>query len=104
MAKLLIFALCAVIALGSEHALARTRQPSPGHAQIPIGPGTPPDAKPGRRPLLSRQSRDIDAIVGGLAKDHRTLGQFRRIHAVNRIAMGGMVFPMSRDSWQKQAR
>jgi hypothetical protein len=32
------------------------------------------------------------------------LRQFRRIHAVNRIAMGGMVFPMSRDSWQKQAR
>ncbi|HUN47337.1 MAG TPA: alpha/beta hydrolase [Stellaceae bacterium] len=42
----MIFALCAVIALGSEHALAGTWQPSSGHAQVPIWPGTPPDAKP----------------------------------------------------------
>lgn len=44
--KFSIFALCAVIALGSEHTLAGTWQPSLGHAQIPIWAGTPPDAKP----------------------------------------------------------
>jgi acetyl esterase/lipase len=44
--KFSIFALCAVIALGCEHALADVWQPSAGHAQMPIWPGTPPDAKP----------------------------------------------------------
>jgi acetyl esterase/lipase len=52
--KVSIFALCAVIALGSEHTVAAPRQPpladlwqpSPGHVQVPIWPGTPPDAKP----------------------------------------------------------
>ena len=48
--KLLIFALCGVIALGCEHALADVWQPSPGHTQMPIWPGTPPDAKPARGP------------------------------------------------------
>ncbi len=36
--KFSIFALCAVIALGSEHALADPWQPSPGYAQIPLWP------------------------------------------------------------------
>jgi acetyl esterase/lipase len=44
--KFLISALCAVIALGCETTLAATWQPSAGHAQIPIWPGPPPDAKP----------------------------------------------------------
>jgi acetyl esterase/lipase len=44
--KVLLFALFAVIALGSDNALADIWQPSPGHAQIPIWAGTPPDAKP----------------------------------------------------------
>ncbi len=48
--KVLIFALCAVIALGGETTLAGAWQPSTGHAQIPIWPGTPPDAKPMRSP------------------------------------------------------
>ncbi|MDE2134222.1 MAG: alpha/beta hydrolase [Alphaproteobacteria bacterium] len=41
-----IFALCAVIALGSGHALADSWQPSPGHVQMPIWPKTAPDARP----------------------------------------------------------
>ena len=44
--KFSIFALCAVIALGGETAWAGTWQPAPGHAQVPIWPGPPPDAKP----------------------------------------------------------
>ena len=44
--KFLVPALCAVIALGCERTLADTWQPSPGHTQIRIWPGTPPDAKP----------------------------------------------------------
>ncbi|HXC54583.1 MAG TPA: alpha/beta hydrolase [Rhizomicrobium sp.] len=44
--KVLIFALCAVLALGGEAAWAGTWQPSAGHVQVPIWPGTPPDAKP----------------------------------------------------------
>jgi hypothetical protein len=35
--KFLIFVLCAVLALGREHARADTWQPSPGHTQMPIG-------------------------------------------------------------------
>ena len=48
--KFRIFALCMVIALGSERALADLWQPSAGHAQMPIWPGTPPDAKPAPGP------------------------------------------------------
>jgi len=44
--KVLIFALCALIALGCGDVLAGAWQPSAGHAQIPIWPGPPPDAKP----------------------------------------------------------
>ncbi|HEY2068726.1 MAG TPA: alpha/beta hydrolase [Rhizomicrobium sp.] len=41
-----IFGLCALIALGCEHASAAVWQPSPGHAQMPIWPSAAPDAKP----------------------------------------------------------
>jgi acetyl esterase/lipase len=44
--KVLIFAVGALIALGCEQASAGTWQPSPGHAQMPVWPGTAPDAKP----------------------------------------------------------
>jgi acetyl esterase/lipase len=43
--KFLIFALFAVLALGGR-ASAGPWQPSAGHVQVPIWPGTPPDAKP----------------------------------------------------------
>src|SRR5476649_1485476 len=51
--KFLISALCAVIALRCEPTLADTWQPSPGHTQIPIWPGTPPDAKPMSGPEIA---------------------------------------------------
>jgi acetyl esterase/lipase len=48
--KTLIFALCVVVAIGSETALADSWQPSPVHAQVPIWPGTVPDAIPNPKP------------------------------------------------------
>lgn len=44
--SLLVFALSAVFAVTGEQALADIWQPSPGHTQIPIWPGTPPDSAP----------------------------------------------------------
>lgn len=41
-----LIALCAVLALGSATAFADMWQPTSGHAQMPIWPGTPPDDKP----------------------------------------------------------
>ena len=43
--KPLIFALCAVFASGYLSAQTNVWQPSRGHTQIPIWPGTPPDAQ-----------------------------------------------------------
>src|SRR5437879_6550181 len=40
-----IFALCVVFASSSLFAQKPGWQPSPGHTQIPIWPGTPPDAQ-----------------------------------------------------------
>src|SRR5665213_1514698 len=42
--KLLFFAFCVVFAFGDVSALATGWQPSPGHTQMEIWPGTPPDA------------------------------------------------------------
>src|SRR6266516_1639927 len=41
----LIFALCVVFASSSLFAQKLGWQPSPGHTQVPIWPGTPPDAQ-----------------------------------------------------------
>jgi acetyl esterase/lipase len=46
----LVFALCVVVAIGSETALADSWQPSPGHTQVPIWPGAIPDALPDPKP------------------------------------------------------
>lgn len=42
--KACVFTLCLLVACGYAH--AKVWQPSAGHMQIPIWPGTPPDAKP----------------------------------------------------------
>ncbi len=44
--KLLLFALCAAVAIGSGGASAGPWQPSAGHTQVPIWPGAAPDGKP----------------------------------------------------------
>ena len=59
--KFLIIALCAVIGLGSERALADTWQPSPSHAQVPIWPAAPPDAGPTPGPETVVTSRHLVA-------------------------------------------
>jgi len=48
--KPLIFALCVVFAFCSLFAQKPGWQPSPGHTQVPIWPGTPPDAQFGPAP------------------------------------------------------
>jgi acetyl esterase/lipase len=58
--KFLISALCAVIALWCEPILAAPWQPSAGHTQTAIWPGTPPDAKPMPGP-------EIEGLVGTAA-------------------------------------
>jgi hypothetical protein len=40
-----VFTVCAVFAFGALHAQPTTWQASPGHTQVPIWPGTPPDAR-----------------------------------------------------------
>ena len=45
MTKPFIFALCVVFASSSLFAQKPVWRPSPGHTQIPIWPGTPPDAQ-----------------------------------------------------------
>jgi acetyl esterase/lipase len=44
--KLWAAALCLLVAYGSVHADTAVWQPAAGHTQIPLWPGTPPDAKP----------------------------------------------------------
>ncbi len=44
--KSLIFAFCVVFACGDLSAQGDVWQPSPGHTQLPIWPGTAPDAEP----------------------------------------------------------
>ena len=48
--KPLLFTLFVVSALGALNAQTPAWQPSPGHRQIPIWPGTPPDARPAKGP------------------------------------------------------
>src|SRR4051794_5589115 len=46
MTRLLIFAFCALFVCGIRGAQTNVWQPSPGHTQVPIWPGTAPDAQP----------------------------------------------------------
>lgn len=51
--KPLIFALCLLSAAFPLAAQTHVWQPSPGHVQVPIWPGTPPDARPATAPETS---------------------------------------------------
>ena len=50
--KRVIFALCAVLAVGCLNAQTKAWQPSPGQTQIPIWPGAVPDAQPVKGPEM----------------------------------------------------
>ena len=67
---LLIFAVCFVFAFGAASAqTTRTQrnvwQPSPGHTQIAIWPGTPPDAQPVPGPETVRTHTDAKSLIAG---------------------------------------
>jgi hypothetical protein len=63
--KPLIFSLCVVFAFGSLVAQTPGWQPSPGHTQMPIGPGAVPDAQPVARPEMTTPSSGKDGLIAG---------------------------------------
>ncbi|WP_348267708.1 alpha/beta hydrolase [Edaphobacter paludis] len=50
MTKPLLLSLCMMFPFAALNAQTTTWQPTPGHVQIPIWPGTPPDAQPAKGP------------------------------------------------------
>lgn len=52
--KPLFFALWVVLAFGGLSAQQTGWQPSPGHTQVPIWPGTVPDAQPSAGPEVAK--------------------------------------------------
>jgi len=62
--KPLFFALCTIFAFGAQTAQMPVWQPSPGHTQIPIWPGKPPDAQPVASP--ENETKPVtDRLVAG---------------------------------------
>ena len=61
--KPLIVALCVAIALGGLSGQTPAWQPSPGHTQLPIWPGTAPDAQPVTGP--ENTATDTKELVAG---------------------------------------
>jgi acetyl esterase/lipase len=55
--------LCLLAACGIAHAQTNVWQPSAGHTQIPLWPGTPPDAKP--MPGAEYAWSDQKSLIGG---------------------------------------
>ncbi len=62
--KPLLFAACGVFAFGALNAQTPAWQPSPGHTQLPIGPGAAPDAQPVAGPEKVEQSGKDFLIAG----------------------------------------
>ena len=61
--KPLWFALFAAVAMGDLHAQPPAWQPSPGHSQVPLWPGTPPDAQPVPGPEYAQA--DTKSLIAG---------------------------------------
>jgi acetyl esterase/lipase/phage tail protein X len=57
----LLFASCVVFAFGDLRAQTNVWQPSPGHTQIPIWPGTAPDAEPVPGPEFAETTEKLYA-------------------------------------------
>src|SRR6202162_4386671 len=72
----LLFALCVVFAFAGQTAQMPAWQPSPGHAQVPIWPGTVPDAQPAAAPEASTTD---DSLIAG-----------KRVLAVNNVSQPTM--------------
>ena len=60
--KLLIFALCVVFAFSVLSARTPAWQPSPGHTQVPLWPGTVPNARPAKGP--EKTGMDTSLVAG----------------------------------------
>lgn len=59
------FALCALMASGSLHAQDAVWKPTAGHTQVPLWPGTPPDAKPVKGPEFVGDTGTKGHLVAG---------------------------------------
>ncbi|HEY6306381.1 MAG TPA: alpha/beta hydrolase, partial [Candidatus Angelobacter sp.] len=62
--KPLIFALCVVSAFGGVSAQTPVWQPSPGHTQVPIWPGTAPDPQPVAGPEVAKTTGKEFLVAG----------------------------------------
>jgi acetyl esterase/lipase len=62
--KLLLVTLCVVLGFSGVSAETPSWQPSPGHTQVPIWPGTPPDAQPFSGPEIFGNTGSTE-LVGG---------------------------------------
>ena len=61
--KLWTIALCLLAVCGSVYAKTMVWQPAAGHTQIPLWPGTPPDAKPMPGPEYAKTGT---SLIGGM--------------------------------------
>ena len=62
--KLCVLAICVVCAFSCLHAQTRAWQPSPGHTQVSIWPGAPPDAQPVKRPEVTTTTGNESLVAG----------------------------------------
>jgi acetyl esterase/lipase len=63
MAKSLFVAVCVALVFRSPGAQADSWAPSPGHTQLALWPGTPPDAKPGATTTV--ETVEVGGLVAG---------------------------------------
>ena len=63
--KPLLFALCLFSTFATLPAQKFIWQPSPGHTQTPIWPGTPPDARPAKGPESAETDPDPTHFIAG---------------------------------------
>jgi hypothetical protein len=60
--KAMLVAFCVVLALSTVSAQTPAWQPSPGHRQVSIWPGTAPDAQPATGP--ESEGTDVKLVAG----------------------------------------
>ena len=63
--KPLLFALCVLFGCGGLSAQTPGWQPSPGHTQVPIWPGTVPDPQPVAGPEVTTASSGKEGLIAG---------------------------------------
>jgi len=64
MIKPLLFVVCIVFGFDGLRAQTTGWQPSPGHTQIPIWPGVPPDAQQISRPEVATNTKNEHLVAG----------------------------------------